>query len=109
MPEIKTFQISGSFVCCSTQDACLVLAGPRCETKEDEKFTLVPETLMKRRELKKEKTKECGFANDWSGRTFSRCSWFEASEQRCIQIWASLRFCFAQEMVHPKGVMELSH
>merc|ERR1719387_3211527 len=47
----------------------------RCETKEDEKFAVTPEALMKRRELKKEKTKEYEFK--WMFKSMEQNTWVD--------------------------------
>jgi len=47
----------------------------RCETKEDEKFAVTPEALMKRRELKKEKTKE--YEVKWMFKSMEQNSWVD--------------------------------
>jgi elongation factor 3 len=47
----------------------------RCETKDDEKFAVTPEALMKRRELKKEKTKE--YEVKWMFKAMEQNSWVD--------------------------------
>merc|ERR1719191_409179 len=47
----------------------------KCETKEDEKFAVTPEALMKRRELKKEKTKE--YEVKWQFKSLENTAWVE--------------------------------
>merc|ERR1719247_2251964 len=47
----------------------------RCETKEDEKHAVVPEALMKRRENKKEKTKE--YEVKWQFKSIESTNWID--------------------------------
>merc|ERR1719191_1941265 len=47
----------------------------KCETKEDAKLAVVPETLFKRRENKKEKTKE--YEVKWMFKSIEQTSWIE--------------------------------
>merc|ERR1719456_933629 len=47
----------------------------KCETKADEKLAVVPETLFKRRENKKEKTKE--YEVKWMFKSIEQTSWIE--------------------------------
>merc|ERR1719160_715092 len=47
----------------------------KCETKEDEKLAVVPETLLKRRENKKEKTKE--YEVKWMFKSIENTNWIE--------------------------------
>merc|ERR1719399_2670086 len=47
----------------------------KCETKEDEKHAVVPETLLKRRENKKEKCKE--YEVKWQFKGIDNTNWID--------------------------------
>merc|ERR1719453_2364163 len=49
----------------------------KCETKEEEQLSVIPEALMKRRELKKEKTKE--YEVKWQFKSLENTAWVERS------------------------------